>query len=188
MGGGASGCLWISLAGFKRKVAVARVCACLCLGAEGSAGLRGGYALRGAPAAGEFSHWWSTGDPVAARAARSARVPTRHPGVARGVQLGRRRRTRRVRASARLRAGGRGAREGGEGAREGAQRARRPAPALPACRPRRLPPARTAACHRRRRHRRRRCSSGRCSGVEPPPPPPPPPALCFQPRMGATSS
>lgn len=57
------------------------------------------------------------------------------------------------------RAGGRGAQEGGERAREGAQRARRPAPALPARRPRRLPPLRTAAfCHRRR------CSRGALLG------------------------
>lgn len=122
----------------------------------------------GGPAARESSHWWSTGDPVAARAARPARVPTRHPGVARGVQLGRRRRARRVRASARLRAGGRGAREGRRGS-EGGSAARAPPGPGPPSLPASPPPARAHRCL-------------------PPPPPPPPPSLLERALLGSRAA
>lgn len=148
------GCLRISLARFKRKVAAARVRACW--GAGESAGLCGLYALRGGPPEpGKSSHWRSR-DPGGCRhrppsscSGKSLGGSTRGPGRRETEGGGRPGSCEPVRGC------GRGAREGGERAREGAQRARRPAPALPARRPRRLPPARTAACCRRRR---RRCS------------------------------
>lgn len=183
-GWGASGCLWISLAGFKRKVAVARVCACLCLGAEGSAGLRGWYALRGPrgrgiqPLVEHRRPGGCKGCPLGSCSHKApgggARGPARQEaaGPARASQC----------EAAGGRAGGVRGREERERGRERSARAARPRPSQPAglaaSRPRAPLPATAAAAtaavaaragaapessrRRHRHHRRRRlCASSR---------------------------
>lgn len=159
-GWGASGCLWISLAGFKRKVAVARVCACLCLGAEGSAGLRGWYALRGPRHRGI--------QPL---------VEHRRPGGCKGCPLGscshkapgggargpaRLEAAGQARASQCEAAGGRAGCAGGRRGSEGGSAARAPPGPGPPSLPASPPPARAHRC------------------LPPPPPPPPPPPSLLQ--------
>lgn len=141
----------------------------------------GGPHSQGNPATGRAEE-----TPVVVTAALPAFATAKHPGVARGVRRGgrhrRRRRARLVRASARLRAGGRAGCAGGRGESEGGSAARAPPGPGPPSPPASPPPARAHRCllppppllapgaARELGRRRRLCVTSR--GWERPPPDP----------------